>query len=73
MHEGLERPKDLFSEFNPFDVLKIERRETQRSELLAWLHVQVHRSQAWPQTPGFGRIADDVSVEAEAHGATTPG
>ena len=29
--------RDLLAEFNPFDVLKIERRETQHSALLAWL------------------------------------
>jgi hypothetical protein len=37
MDEGLERLEDLLAEFNPFDVLKIERRETQHSALLAWL------------------------------------
>ena len=37
MDEDLERFEDLLAEFNPFDVLKIERRETQHSALLAWL------------------------------------
>ena len=37
MDGDLERLEDLLAEFNPFDVLKIERRETQHSALLAWL------------------------------------
>ena len=37
MDEDLERLEDLLAEFNPFDVLKVERRETQHSALLAWL------------------------------------
>ena len=37
MDEDLERFEDLLAEFNPFDVLKVERRETRHSALLAWL------------------------------------
>ena len=37
MDDDLERLEDLLAEFNLFDVLKVERRETQHSALLAWL------------------------------------
>ena len=37
MDEDLQRLEDLLAEFNLFDVLKIERRESQHSALLAWL------------------------------------
>ena len=37
LDDDLERLEDLLAEFNLFDVLKIERRETQHSALLAWL------------------------------------
>ena len=37
LDEDLERLEDLLAEFNLFEVLKIERRETQHSALLAWL------------------------------------
>ena len=37
LDEDLERLEDLLAEFNLFDVLKVERRETQHSALLAWL------------------------------------
>ena len=37
LDEDLEHLEDLISEFNLFDVLKIERRELQHSALLAWL------------------------------------
>lgn len=37
LDSDLERLEDLLAEFNLFDVLGIERRETQHSALLAWL------------------------------------
>ena len=37
LDEDLQRLEDLLDEFNLFDVLKIERRESQHSALLAWL------------------------------------